>query len=88
MTSIHFRRARGLLAGTAVVMLAAVIGSAASASELQGQYTAANHQRIDQAWSSEGQPVPTAATADGRYRVTTGWASASDSTLTISGNRQ
>ena len=88
MTSIHSHRARGLLAGTAVAMLATLIGSAAGASELQGQYTAANHQKLEQAWSSEGQPIPTTATADGRYGVSTGWASASDSALTISGNRQ
>lgn len=87
MTSIHSRRARGLLAGTAVAMLAALIGSAAGASELQGRYTAANHQKLEQA-GEDGSGKPTTATADGRHGITTGWASASDSAVTISGNRQ
>lgn len=88
MTKIHSCHARGLLAGTAAVMLTILIGSAAAASELQGQQTVTNHQKLEQAWSSEGQPIPTTATVDGHYGVFTGWAAASDSALTVSGNHQ
>ncbi len=87
MNQTHSRRARGLLAGTAIAMLAAFLGSAAGASELPAQNSVVNRQHLQQA-GEDGSAKATTATTDGRYGVSTGWSSATDSALTITGNRQ
>lgn len=87
MNHTHSRRARGLLADTAVAMLAALIGSAASASELPAQNSVVNRQHLQQT-GQDGQGKATTATADGRYGIQPGGSTATGSALTVTGNSQ
>lgn len=87
MKPTHSRYMRGLLAGTAVAMLAAFVGSTASASELPAQNSVVNRQHLQQA-GEDGSAKPTTATTDGSYGVHIGGSSAIESALTITGNSQ